>query len=47
MLKAYGERENTRLEHVRELRRVFGYREFAESEAELRAPDLVGRAYHQ
>ncbi|SDN73945.1 Transposase and inactivated derivatives, TnpA family [Streptomyces wuyuanensis] len=37
VLKAYGERENTRLEHVRELRRVLEYREFAEAEAELRA----------
>jgi hypothetical protein len=36
-LKAYGERENTRLDHVRELRRVLEYTEFAESEAELRA----------
>ena len=37
VLKTYGERENTRLEHVRELREVFGYREFAWAEAELRA----------
>ncbi|MEE1766737.1 Tn3 family transposase [Streptomyces sp. JV185] len=37
VLKAYGERENTRLEHVRELRQVLEYREFAEAEAELRA----------
>jgi TnpA family transposase len=36
-LKAYGERENTRLDHVRELRRVLECTEFAESEAELRA----------
>nr|WP_263303321.1 DUF4158 domain-containing protein [Streptomyces sp. 135] len=36
VLKVYGERENTRLEHVRELRRVLEYREFAEAEAELR-----------
>ncbi|AGI86439.1 MULTISPECIES: Tn3 family transposase [Streptomyces] len=36
VLKAYGERENTRLEHVRELRQVLEYREFAEAEAELR-----------
>lgn len=36
-LKAYGERENTRLDHVRELRRVLEYTEFAEAEAELRA----------
>ena len=36
VLKAYGERENTRLEHVRELRRVLGYREFAEVEGERR-----------
>ncbi|MET7503281.1 Tn3 family transposase [Streptomyces microflavus] len=36
VLKAYGERENTRLEHVRELRRVLEYREFAGAEAELR-----------
>ncbi|MFD8005200.1 DUF4158 domain-containing protein [Streptomyces mirabilis] len=38
VLKAYGERENTRLDHVRERRRLLGYREFAEAEAELRAP---------
>lgn len=36
VLKAYGERENTRLDHVRELRRVLEYREFAGAEAELR-----------
>ncbi|MFE1029715.1 Tn3 family transposase [Streptomyces sp. NPDC058818] len=36
VLKAYGERENTRLEHVRELRRVLEYKEFAEAEADLR-----------
>ncbi|MEV8248692.1 Tn3 family transposase [Streptomyces rochei] len=36
-LKAYGERENTRLDHVRELRRVLEYTEFTEAEAELRA----------
>ncbi|OWA24312.1 Tn3 family transposase [Streptomyces sp. CS057] len=36
VLKAYGERENTRLEHVRELRRVLEYEEFAEAEADLR-----------
>lgn len=35
VLKAYGERENTRLVHMRELREVLGYREFAEVEAEL------------
>lgn len=35
-LKAYGERENTRLNHVRELRRVLEYTEFAEAETELR-----------
>lgn len=35
-LKAYGERENTRLDHARELRRVLEYTEFAEVEAELR-----------
>ena len=35
-LKAYGERENTRLSHVRELRKVLEYTEFAEAEAELR-----------
>ncbi|MFD7623526.1 Tn3 family transposase [Streptomyces sp. NPDC059802] len=35
VLKAYGERENTRLEHVRELRRVLEYEEFAEAEADL------------
>jgi hypothetical protein len=38
VLKAYGERENTRLDHVRERRRLLEYREFAEAEAELRAP---------
>jgi hypothetical protein len=37
VLKAYGERENTRLDHVRELRRALEYTEFAEAEAELRA----------
>ncbi|KWX04834.1 transposase [Carbonactinospora thermoautotrophica] len=37
VLKAYGERENTRLEHVRELRRVLEYKDFSEAEAELRA----------
>nr|WP_316959416.1 DUF4158 domain-containing protein [Streptomyces sp. TRM68367] len=36
-LKAYGERENTRLDHVRELRWVLEYTEFAKAEAELRA----------
>ncbi|GGT49375.1 Tn3 family transposase [Streptomyces atratus] len=36
VLKVYGEWENTRLEHVRELRRVLEYREFAEAEGELR-----------
>ena len=36
VLKAYGERENTRLAHVRELRQVLEYREFAGAEAELR-----------
>ncbi|GAA3312225.1 hypothetical protein GCM10020295_83540 [Streptomyces cinereospinus] len=36
VLKAYGERENTRLDHVRELRRVLEYTEFAAVEAELR-----------
>jgi hypothetical protein len=30
VLKAYGEREDTRLDHVRELRRVLEYTEFAE-----------------
>nr|WP_045563693.1 DUF4158 domain-containing protein [Streptomyces sp. FxanaA7] len=35
-MKAYGERENTRLDHVRELRRVLEYTEFAEAETELR-----------
>ena len=35
-LKAYGERENTRLAHVRELRKLLEYTEFAEAEAELR-----------
>lgn len=37
VLKAYGERENTRLDHMRELRLLLGYREFAEAEAELRS----------
>jgi hypothetical protein len=37
VLNAYGERENTRLDHVRELRKLLEYREFAEMEAELRA----------
>lgn len=36
VLKTYGERENTRLDHVRELRRVLEYQEFAGAEAELR-----------
>ncbi|MBG6089617.1 TnpA family transposase [Actinomadura viridis] len=36
VLKAYGERENTRLGHMRELRQVQGYRDFAEVEGELR-----------
>ncbi|MDI3101932.1 DUF4158 domain-containing protein [Streptomyces sp. AN-3] len=36
VLKAYGERENTRLDHVRELRRILEYTEFSEAEAELR-----------
>ncbi|GAA1587659.1 hypothetical protein GCM10009678_82590 [Actinomadura kijaniata] len=36
VLKAYGERENTRLVHMRELRQVLGYRDFAEVEGELR-----------
>jgi hypothetical protein len=36
VLKAYGERENTRLDHVRDLRRVLEYTAFAEAEAELR-----------
>ncbi|MDT0544905.1 Tn3 family transposase [Streptomyces lonegramiae] len=35
-LKAYGDRENTRLAHVRELRKLLEYTEFAEAEAELR-----------
>nr|WP_282204920.1 DUF4158 domain-containing protein [Kitasatospora fiedleri] len=37
VLEAHGERENTRLDHVRELRRLLEYREFAEVEPELRA----------
>lgn len=37
VLKTYGERENTRLDHVRELRRVLQYTEFSGAEAELRA----------
>ncbi|MFJ9775391.1 Tn3 family transposase [Kitasatospora sp. NPDC101157] len=37
VLAEYGERENTRLDHVRELRRLLEYREFAEAEPELRA----------
>nr|WP_234445087.1 DUF4158 domain-containing protein [Streptomyces rimosus] len=36
MLKTYGERENTRLDHVRELRRLLEYRGFAEDEPEVR-----------
>jgi len=36
VLKAYGERENTRLEHARELRQVLEYKEYASAEAELR-----------
>nr|WP_306327440.1 DUF4158 domain-containing protein [Streptomyces venezuelae] len=36
VLKAYGERGNTRLDHVRELRRLLEYREFAEAEPEQR-----------
>ncbi|MEE1736170.1 DUF4158 domain-containing protein [Streptomyces sp. BE147] len=35
-LEAYGARENTRLDHVRELRRLPEYREFAEVEPEPR-----------
>ncbi len=35
-LKAYGERENYRLAHVRELRKLLEYTEFTEAEAELR-----------
>lgn len=34
--KTYADRENTRLDHVRELRRILEYTEFAETEAELR-----------
>ncbi|EXU64948.1 transposase [Streptomyces sp. PRh5] len=37
VLKAYGEREKTRFEHVWELRKLLEYTEFAEVEAELRA----------
>lgn len=44
VLKAYGERENTRLEHVRELREVLEYQEFAQAEAELQAPFDASRA---
>nr|WP_050504291.1 DUF4158 domain-containing protein [Streptomyces rimosus] len=36
VLKTYGERENTRLDHVRELRRRLEYREFAEVDPEVR-----------
>ncbi|WP_327259728.1 Tn3 family transposase [Streptomyces sp. NBC_01240] len=36
VLKTYGDRENTRLDHVRELRRILEYTEFADVEAELR-----------
>lgn len=36
MLKTHAERENARLHHVRELRRVLEYTEFTEAEAELR-----------
>ncbi|MFH9677364.1 Tn3 family transposase [Streptomyces sp. NPDC017405] len=36
ILKAYGEREKTRFEHVWELRELLEYTEFAEAEAELR-----------
>lgn len=43
VVKAYGERENTRLDHVRELRQLLGYREFAGVEAELRAGWMLGR----
>lgn len=32
--KAYGERENTRLEHVREPQRALQHREFTEAEGE-------------
>ncbi len=34
-VKFYGERENTRLAHVREIRQADGWREFTEVEAEL------------
>ncbi|MEU2358702.1 Tn3 family transposase [Streptomyces misionensis] len=37
VLKAYGEREKTRFEHVWELGKLLEYTEFAEVEAELRA----------
>ncbi|MBA9050401.1 hypothetical protein BJ996_007132 [Streptomyces phaeogriseichromatogenes] len=37
VLKAYSEGENTRLDHVRELRRLLEFREFAEVEPEVRA----------
>lgn len=37
VLKAYGERENTRLDHVRELWQRLEYWEFAEVEPEVRA----------
>jgi TnpA family transposase len=36
-LRAYAEREMTPLEHAWEIRREYGYREFAEAEAELRS----------
>lgn len=48
-LKAYGERENTRLVHVRELRKILEYTEFAEAEPSCgcgwtRGPGRPGRA---
>ncbi|MCX5317890.1 DUF4158 domain-containing protein [Streptomyces sp. NBC_00154] len=36
VLKAYGEREKTRFEHMWELRKLLEYTEFADAEAELR-----------
>lgn len=46
VLKAYGEPENTRLVHVRELRRGGGYTDFAQAELggwRTRGPGRPGR----
>ncbi len=37
--KAYGERENTRLEHVREPQRALQHREFTEADARAATTD--------